>query len=144
MKNHGQPFLTFIDDDTVFQFTAKILLKKKFNLTNILLFNNGKEAFDYIETNKSNQNILPEIVFVDINMPVMNGWEFIERITPYSNSLLKGIEVYLVSSSIDQRDINKSKEYELIKEFISKPLSMSTFEKLLANKFEPEYTNISK
>ena len=144
MKNHGQPFLAFIDDDTVFQFTAKILLKKKFNLTNILLFNNGKEAFDYIETNKSNQNILPEIVFVDINMPVMNGWEFIERITPYSNSLLKGIEVYLVSSSIDQRDINKSKEYELIKEFISKPLSMSTFEKLLANKFEPEYTNISK
>lgn len=136
METTTAPFLAFIDDDTVFQFTAKILLKKKFHIDNVLLFNNGQEAFDYFETHKDQKNKMPSVIFVDINMPLMNGWEFIEKITPYSNNELENVDVYMISSSIDNRDVEKSKEFKLIKEFVSKPLTINVFENLLSKRFQ--------
>lgn len=136
METTVAPFIAFIDDDTVFQFSAKILLKKKFQVDNVLLFNNGQEAFDYFKAHKGQKSKIPSVLFVDINMPLMNGWEFVEKITPYFDKELDNFDVFIMTSSIDNRDVEKSKKFKLIKKFVSKPLTINMIEKLISKRLQ--------
>ncbi len=74
--------------------------------TNLSLFKDGKELLDYLLLPDT---ILPEIVFLDLNMPIMDGWEFLERFTKIKNKFNSPITLYVVSSSINSIDIEKAK-----------------------------------
>lgn len=121
-----------IDDDAVFQ----LLTKQLFNLSkancSISFFYNGKEAFEFFKKNNFNPAVLPSIIFLDINMPIMNGWQFLDAL--YANNFEKNLantQLYIVSSSIANSDIEKSKTYTVVKEFISKPLTLQKINAIL-------------
>ncbi len=118
--------LTFIiDDDPVFVLLFKKILIKLGKFETILNFENGQLALDVLLEKFNNNEPLPDILFLDINMPVLDGWEFLKAIEKYK--FKDELNIYMVSSSIDSTEIKKSKKYKSVKNFISKPVSSKDF-----------------
>ncbi|WP_298478117.1 response regulator [uncultured Maribacter sp.] len=110
-----------IDDDPIFIFGTKILLKNNNFSEFVLVSNNGKEAISDLQEYVKKTLKLPEIIFLDLNMPVMDGWEFLDSFDSFFKDL--NTKIYILSSSIDSRDLERSKKYSIVKGFIAKPLT---------------------
>ncbi len=123
-----------IDDDNIYQFTARRILELTGLAGEIQSFYNGKEAITYFkdERNLQSEN-LPDVIFLDINMPVMNGWEFLEEYKTIHSHFPKHIVVYVVSSSIDDNDMRKSREYKEVSDYIIKPVNRDRYKELISN-----------
>lgn len=117
-----------IDDDIVYVNLVKKLIQLKKLCDNILVFKNGKEAIDFFKDSKS----LPDLILLDLNMPIMNGWEFLEEFTPINKESDKISSLYVVSSSIDPVDSEKAKSIDCVRDYISKPISMQSFEQIFS------------
>jgi len=117
-----------IDDDTVYVNLVKKLIQLKKLCENILVFKNGKEAIEFFKDSES----LPDLILLDLNMPIMNGWEFLEEFKPINKELGKVSSLYVVSSSIDPVDSEKAKSIECVRDYISKPISMQSFEQIFS------------
>ncbi len=131
MKNFSNVFV--VDDDLVFHF----IMKKLFAKTNINVktsyFFNGNEAIDNLKNNINQENSVPDLILLDINMPVCDGWQFLDEFKKLKQYLKKEIMVYLVSSSNDLSDLNKSKEYENeIQQYYNKPMTIESFQNIFA------------
>ena len=118
--------LTYIiDDDPVFVLLFKKILLKLGKFETILNYVNGKIALDDLIEKENNNEPMPNIIFLDINMPVLDGWEFLKALEKYN--FKDKLNIYMVSSSIDSSEINKSKKHKYVKNFISKPISAIDF-----------------
>lgn len=111
-----------VDDDKIFTYGFKKLTGIKGLFDEILDFCNGKEAIDYLK-DPTNSTRLPDVLFVDINMPIMDGWEFNDAFGEIKSLLPKNITVYNISSSIDIEDINRAKKNPLVADYLLKPLN---------------------
>ena len=122
-----------IDDDKVYQFTSKMILEATQLTSNISTFFNGQEAIDFF-LDPANQTIeaLPDVIFLDINMPVMNGWNFLEAYNKIFYSLPKKILIYVVSSSVDESDMERSKSYASVTDYVIKPINKEKYRLLLS------------
>ncbi|MFE3866498.1 response regulator [Flavobacterium sp. LS2P90] len=114
-----------IDDDTIYQIIVNKIIQKSEMFSTISSFKNGKEALDAVTNSLNDNEILPDIILLDINMPIMDGWEFMEEMTLLKPSITKQIIVYVVSSSIAVEDKNKSKTYPDILGYLSKPVNIN-------------------
>ena len=121
-----------IDDDNLYVNLLKKIIKTKNLCKNLLVFNDGKQSIDYFEgmLENLNEDKIPDIIFIDLNMPVMDGWEFIERFTKIENKFKKTITLYIVSSSIDPADINRAKSLSNIKDYLIKPTHIKELENI--------------
>ncbi|WP_268034720.1 response regulator [Algoriphagus sp. PAP.12] len=108
-----------VDDDPINNLINKRLLGKVGIAENIYEFLEGSEALGYLEDSQTPQEVL---IFLDINMPVMNGWEFLDA---YLEKLPERKDkIVILSSSIDFQDRQKAMEYEVVLGFLEKPLTM--------------------
>jgi CheY-like chemotaxis protein len=114
-----------IEDDVVSTFLIQKIIDQSNIVEQSLTFANGLEAFNSL----IEQENIPAVIFLDINMPVMDGWEFLEAFEGVSFS--KNIPVFILSSSIDTGDIEKSKTYNQVKGFLTKPLTPEKFSKVI-------------
>ena len=73
------------------------------------------------------------MIFLDINMPIMNGWEFLDEYKNLRTQFTKPVVVYVVSSSIDDNDMRKSREYKEVSDYIVKPVNRDTYKELIGN-----------
>lgn len=119
------PLTYIIDDDKIFVFVLKKVIEKNKNFDKIEEFRNGEEVLELL----SKEINLPTIILLDINMPVIDGWQFLDEVELLENK--DKLNIFIMSSSIDQRDIAKSKFYSTVKDFISKPISGEKLDKLL-------------
>ncbi len=118
--------LTYIiDDDKIFIFVLKKILEKNKYFDQIQDFMNGEEVITIL-SNKKNK---PDIILLDINMPIIDGWQFLEQIEklPWKNEF----KIFILSSSIDASDIEKSKTYSTVIDFISKPVNNEKLNKII-------------
>ncbi|MEG3657593.1 response regulator [Arenibacter palladensis] len=113
--------ICIIDDDPIFVFGSKILLRNNSFASDYLVCQNGKEALDVITPLIEAEERLPEVIFLDLNMPIMDGWEFLDEFGKISRE--RGIRIYILSSSVDSRDIERAKKYDMVNGFIAKPLT---------------------
>ncbi|POY40859.1 response regulator [Flavobacterium alvei] len=123
-----------IDDDIIYQTIINKLIQKMEVFSNYSSFMNGKDAIISL-TNKleEDSNNLPDIILLDINMPIMDGWEFIEEIKKIKSNIKKHIQIYIVSSSIAIEDKDKSKTYAEIMGYIPKPISVNDLMSIVSN-----------
>lgn len=122
-----------IDDDLLYQLlTTKIIEKSKLFFS-ISSFNNGKKGIEALLNRLENKEPLPDIILLDINMPVMDGWDFIEEMGMLESLKNKQITIYIASSSIAIEDKNKSKTYSAILGYLSKPITINDLELIASN-----------
>jgi CheY-like chemotaxis protein len=121
--------LLVIDDDDINIFIIKKIVAKTGYDVEMVAKNNGQLAIDYLATLEDGSEKFPHLMLIDINMPILNGWEFLEA---YDQLRLKQKpDMYMLSSSVYENDIEKAKTYQKIKGFISKPLSIERLSELL-------------
>ena len=120
-----------IDDDPIFIFSAKKLMELADFCKGFIVFHNGKEALNHLNTIISSNEELPDVILLDLNMPVMDGWEFLEEFIKIRSE--KAITIYIVSSSIDPSDINKAKSYHNVNNYIVKPVTIDSLKSVLQN-----------
>ena len=125
------PIVALVDDDKIFQLTASKTIKALQLSDNILQFENGEDALKYLVDNASNSEKLPDYIFLDINMPFVDGWMFLQDYASLKQNLRKDISIFMVSSSIDPRDIHRARSIPDVQEYVVKPLSREKFIELL-------------
>lgn len=123
-----------IDDDPMFVFGIKRMLERKFQVGNIVVFSNGQEALDYFAELAGSAQVqsIPGIILLDINMPILDGWGFLDGFAKLEPQLGKGIKMYLVTSSIDRPDIEKAKKTPRVLEYIVKPVKEDKIREILS------------
>jgi response regulator RpfG family c-di-GMP phosphodiesterase len=105
----------FIDDDEINNMLSERMMKRVMPEADIKLFISAEEALEMLK-NKNGE--IPDAIFLDINMPRMNGWEFLDSLAVLNINP----NVYMLTSSIDSRDQDKASKYTQVNDFISKPL----------------------
>ena len=122
--------ILIIDDDEINNFiAAKLIAKIPLHATvNTCL--NGLEGIKFIKNNLEKKEELPDIIFLDINMPVMNGWEFLDEYETIKNQISKNVAINMLSSSVYNDDISKAETYNTVNKFISKPLTVEKIQNL--------------
>ncbi|MCO6148479.1 two-component system response regulator [Flavobacterium sp. NRK1] len=124
--------LYVIDDDKIYHFLLKNLFKQNGIDVASTFFINGYDAIEHIKSNKDkDSDILPDLILLDVNMPIMNGWQFLEEFGKLSPGLQKKPTIYMISSSNNEVDINKSKEFEgAVKGYFLKPICKEDLDKI--------------
>ena len=125
------PIIALIDDDKIFQLTASKTIKSTEITDRILQFLNGEEALKFLNQNIADPTSLPDYIFLDINMPFIDGWMFLDDFKIIKSKLTKPISIYMVSSSIDPRDMTRARSNENVKDYVVKPVTREKFMELL-------------
>lgn len=129
--------ILLVDDDEINNFISIKLIKKVLLNTEISACLNGKFAIDeLIEINRKDPAALPDYILLDINMPIMNGWEFLDEYEKLDIDIAGKTKIYIISSSVFSNDISKAKTYRSVKDFISKPLNIEKINELFTAEFE--------
>ena len=120
-----------IDDSDSDLYVAEHYLKKYFIAENVISFESAAEGLDYLMQNANLIEQLPSIIFLDIRMPVMDGFEFLDTYEKLPTSVHEHCTVIMLSSSADPRDHERIKNNSFVKKFISKPLDKEKLQELL-------------
>jgi CheY-like chemotaxis protein len=113
-----------IDDDEVSQFILARSVKSHEAVKNTLIFPDGTPAIKFLLDNLEQEEQLPDVIFLDINMPLMNGWRFLEEFANVSAKLKKSISIYMVSSSENPEDIARAMRMDAISDYLIKPVKL--------------------
>jgi CheY-like chemotaxis protein len=122
-----------IDDDETFVFLTGRIIKSTEKAESVKTFVNGREAIDFITQHSNNAEELPDIIFFDLNMPILDGWGFLEEFVSLQEKLKKSIKMYIITSSISVHDIERAKSYPIISDYLVKPVHKEKFADILAN-----------
>lgn len=124
--------LTIIDDDDTFIYLTKKTVEQTNLVKLIKIFGNGLDAIDFLKKNKGNPDVLPEIILLDLSMPIMDGWQFLEAFTELNPKIGKKITIYICSSSISPDDIKKAKTISAVTDYIIKPITKDKLIEMIA------------
>lgn len=131
IKALGQSFqFILIDDDHINNFCAQAMIKNVFGKCDIKAFTDPEVGLAYLQKEVEYNDNLITILFLDINMPVLTGWDVLEAFEKLDKRIQQQVNVYIVSSSVDQRDEAKAMSYSSVSGFISKPLRKDFHEHL--------------
>ncbi len=112
-----------IDDDNFYAFALKKLMHIQQFAEEIISFPHGKEALETLSISIFSQDQLPAVIFLDINMPIMDGWEFLDRFTRLNAQLKHKIRIYIMSSSINNKDLKKARSYAEVSDYLIKAIT---------------------
>ena len=119
-----------IEDNHIDQFVMTQLFKKVFNVTEVSIANNGREGIDWIYENRRKISN-PLVILLDIQMPIMNGLQFLSEYDKLEEELKKETQIYMLSSSLDIDEIQQLQDNKYVTDFLSKPISVDRFRERL-------------
>lgn len=112
-----------VDDDNISLIIAKKMIEETLGDVDIKTFVSPGEALRYFQKDFNYTNGAPAVLFLDLNMPVISGWDFLDFFDQFNNDIKNVVRIYVVSSSVDPSDKNKALSLPYVKGFISKPLT---------------------
>ncbi len=118
--------ICIVDDDEIFTFLLKKTLMKLDICNEITIYTNGQIAIDSLKHLINTSQILPDLILLDINMPILDGWTFLDEYVKIKDRITKQIAIYIASSSISIGDINKAKDHTEVVDFLVKPINIDT------------------
>lgn len=123
-----KPVFLLIEDNLIDQLVIRQLIKKSLD-SDINITNNGREGLEWLYNHQDLNQTL--IILLDIQMPIMNGFDFLEEYDKLSNEFKKENKIYVLSSTLDSDEIKKIKENNYVTEFLNKPFPIEDFKKKL-------------
>jgi CheY-like chemotaxis protein len=124
--------ILLVEDDPI----TILVCEKIINLCNfaqlVVVAKNGKEGIDYLQEAIENRKPLPEIIFLDLNMPVLDGWQFLDAFSTLQFPAQQKPIIYILSSTIDPYDEERAMNYPVVKKFITKPLNKQILDEIKA------------
>jgi CheY-like chemotaxis protein len=125
-----------VDDDSIYRFTmVKTLESTKFPM-DIMVFSDGEEAINFMLDNIDENSKYPDVIFLDIDMPIMDGFQFMEEYIKIKPRVGKKITIYMVSSSMDPLDIERANTISAISDYIVKPIGVGRLKKIIEELLE--------
>lgn len=124
--------IMIIDDNQIDLYLISKLISKNNFSKNILECNCAQKALNYLIENQENSNLLPQIIFLDIYMPVMDGFEFLEKYKKLFKNTNHNCKIVMVSSSVDHNDISRARLDENVALFATKPINKKLFDDVVA------------
>ncbi len=122
--------LAIIDDDKLLHRATELLLSKVSPDTTILHYYSGLEALEYLQQNPAEE---PDVILLDLNMPIMDGWQFLDALVDDPRFETKNWKIYICSSSMDPRDIQKANDYDQVYGYLGKPITRANLKSVMEN-----------
>ncbi|MCD6011678.1 MAG: cheB 1 [Flavipsychrobacter sp.] len=117
-----------VDDNEVDLFVAEFVLQKNSFSKKIVCVPSAMDALDYLKENENNPDDLPELIFLDINMPLMSGFDFLEEYAKLSDNIKKHCIIMMLTTSLNENDRKKAEENRYVFSFMNKPLDQHKIE----------------
>ncbi|MFC6997157.1 response regulator [Rufibacter roseus] len=127
--------ILLVDDDDTTNYLNKRLLERMQIAEEIEIVTNGEEALQFLDDRAASELPLPDLMFLDIKMPVMDGFEFLETYHQLPDHLKQGIVVMMLTSSASFYDLERLKQYSTVQRHISKPLQEAHVREILQEHF---------
>lgn len=115
--------ILLIDDDDATNYLHKFYINEWGITEKVYVAVNGKEAIDFLRTNPDFQNEKPSLILLDINMPVMNGFEFLEEYAKLDEGMKASTVIVMLTTSLHPKDVQKADSFPDLKAYINKPLT---------------------
>ncbi|WKD85316.1 Response regulator rcp1 [Polaribacter huanghezhanensis] len=131
--------ILLIDDNGSTNFLHQLMIKKANCAEKCVAVQSGQEALDYLESSINGIHPQPDLIFLDINMPSMNGWEFLEHYKKLKKDQQGKIVVMMLTTSRNLDDIEKSKRFGYVSGFMNKPLTADVLLKVVQEKFPKNF-----
>jgi CheY-like chemotaxis protein len=116
-------FVMLIDEDEIDNIINQKIIESNNFSEKVLVFQTGTEALDFLRTNAKTADNLPDLIFLDINMPIMDGFQFLEEFEKLDAPILDKSKIIMLSSSISPRDIDRAASNRFVKKYLNKPLN---------------------
>src|SRR5690348_9368550 len=120
-----------IDDDQIYQLVMKRTIEQSGMVKNIMQFYDGEEAIGYFKEKYESIEVLPELILLDINMPYMNGWQFLDEFIKIGFKKEYKLTIFIVTSSTTAEDMKRAKEYSIVTGYHVKPVTKDKFEEMM-------------
>ncbi len=136
-KVEGLDCILFIDDDKITNYIHKKVVESKELDVHVQIEDSGASALEYLKgsLSKSDSYVKPDLIFLDINMPGMSGWDFLEEYKQLSPEQKSKAVVVMLSASLNPDDRNKAEHINVVKKFINKTLTVSKLEEIIERYF---------
>ena len=131
MTQSGVFKFIIIDDDSINNFLVKSILKQLSSNSDVEAFTDPEVALEHL-LNLEIDDYTDLVIFLDLNMPILNGWDVLDKLTAcFGEKLPSNAELYIASSSDIQEDISRSKIYQLVTGYLTKPLKMDAIRRII-------------
>ena len=125
--------ILLVDDDEVYLFLMNKIIKELTTELKVTSLLDGEEAIEYLSKCTDKNIDAPEVIFLDINMPFLDGWGFLEEFKKLKPKIQNNVNIYMVSSSNMQHDIEKASEFEELTGYVVKPLKEDKLVEIFTN-----------
>jgi len=132
MKEFYTDSILLIDDNDTDNFIHKRIIELAGFSKNVVVKNSGKSALEYLEDCKGKPETIPSVVFLDINMPIVDGFVFLFEFDNFTDEIKENCKIVILSSSDNKKDIDRIVDNEYVVNFITKPLSEESLTELKA------------
>lgn len=117
-----------IEDDAITTMLMEMVIKREAGPRNVVAFANGLSALKELKRRRDLAVPLPQLIFLDINMPVMDGWDFLQELN--RDPAFQQLTVIMLTSSVDPADLARAKSNNLVKGYVAKPINESNLQKI--------------
>ncbi|WP_116770790.1 response regulator [Maribacter litoralis] len=131
---YQDPLVWIIDDDDISKYVMKRYLNQ-LSVTRIIDFPDSLQPLKFIQDNVRSTDELPDIIFLDLHMPILNGFDFIKDFQKVASQIEKDIKIVMLTSSINAEDVEIAKSFPEISNYFIKPIKHRDLEKIMNIEF---------